>query len=419
MNANLRQMFNKIWQLNLFTSKPPETDPHQIRQQIISTRIYVILLTFSIVILTIYTAAIPITETQIQQLPNVEKYLQLYEKYPETLSCPCKQIAVSYENFVEINYTLHQVCSSYFVTSAWLYHLRNSWINEATVVFGFRKIGPSQFQALASLCNLVHDTITNSRIDFYATRYVSMHVPPLNFFQSQILLQTNAFKAFTTKQFLASLKLVRDITQANNLFSALETNARIIFLSDSFYATIHARQYGNCTCFGRSTCIFPALVYNGSNFQTLFFVSGFNVGCYPVEALLQSHLVCFYDITCFTKLTSFFSENIIEEKSVILNSSVPSRFTVTSTVGELLEEILVENWNQSISYSNYFDACQPMYCTYQIKTKNSVVVIIVTVTGLIGGLTSVLDIVIPYVVRLAYYMIRRRNQIRATVDSND
>ena len=115
---------------------------------------------------------------------------------------------------------------------------------------------------------------------------------------------------------------------------------------------------------------------------------------------------------------SYFTQNIVRANDIVLDSSAASRFNTTSTVGELVEELMVENWTHSIIYENYFSACQPTHCSYTIKTRNSAATVIITVTSLLGGLTSVLEIVIPYFVRFVTYVIRRRNRIPPIASGN-
>ena len=128
-------------------------------------------------------------------------------------------------------------------------------------------------------------------------------------------------------------------------------------------------------------------------------VRGLFSGCYILEALLQSTLECFYDQPCFDELTTALSQTIRPNVS-ILNATVPSNFSTTSTVGEMLSELMVEQWNWAVNYSGYFAQCRPSECHYTVKTKNDVIYIVTTVIGLVGGLVTALKVVIPLVVKV-------------------
>jgi beta-lactamase regulating signal transducer with metallopeptidase domain len=62
---------------------------------------------------------------------------------------------------------------------------------------------------------------------------------------------------------------------------------------------------------------------------------------------------------------------------------------------------MVEEWNSSIMYENYFNECEPTECTYTHQTKNNILYIITTIIGLIGGLTTALKLIVPRLVMLA------------------
>ncbi|CAF1247447.1 unnamed protein product [Didymodactylos carnosus] len=66
-------------------------DPHDIGNQLISTRLFVVCLLAALFILTVYTALIDVTVTHTVTSPSLEQYEKLYKNYPLTLSCPLLQ----------------------------------------------------------------------------------------------------------------------------------------------------------------------------------------------------------------------------------------------------------------------------------------------------------------------------------------
>jgi len=84
-----------------------------------------------------------------------------------------------------------------------------------------------------------------------------------------------------------------------------------------------------------------------------------------------------------------------------LDASLSSRFLENSTIEDLLDELMIEEWNSSILYDNYFNECEPTECTYTHQTKKSIIYIVTTIIGLIGGLTTALQLVVPRLVMLA------------------
>ncbi len=83
-----------------------------------------------------------------------------------------------------------------------------------------------------------------------------------------------------------------------------------------------------------------------------------------------------------------------------LDISLLSHFLENSTIEDLLDELMIEEWNRSIMYENYFNECEPTECTYTHQTKNSIIYIVTTIIGLIGGLTKALKLIVPRLVKV-------------------
>ena len=94
-------------ELNLFKSGLNEVEV--VRQERWSTRLYLILLIMSLLVLVIYSGfGIQTIHVTVQE-PSAELFEKLQLQYSETLQCPCSQIAVKYERFIQIQPTYHRV----------------------------------------------------------------------------------------------------------------------------------------------------------------------------------------------------------------------------------------------------------------------------------------------------------------------
>jgi hypothetical protein len=51
-------------------------------------------------------------------------------------------------------------------------------------------------------------------------------------------------------------------------------------------------------------------------------------------------------------------------------------------------------------YESYYNECQPTQCTYRIETRNDLIYIVTTLFGIVGGLITVLKLVVPRLVKL-------------------
>ena len=84
-----------------------------------------------------------------------------------------------------------------------------------------------------------------------------------------------------------------------------------------------------CTCGLSSKCIGPARLNNNT-------ISGLFIGCYPLEALLQSSLFfCFYYQSC---LGQFQTDNTIFTE---LNSSLPTHYSINSTIESTISQLMI------------------------------------------------------------------------------
>ena len=227
--------------LNLFPSIPPSTDDSELRRQRISTRLFIFLLILSLSVLIVYTSVITITETVHVNTPSLSHYSQLYSEFSQTLTCPCSKISVSNEKFLHINYTLHQVCNSTFVSENWILYFAYASIARYVFSGDYRSASILAFQTLSAFCQLVNETIATSLIRFYSNQYVSATVTPLQLFKTQTQTLIDEFISSTANSFTSSLRMIRGTTQGNGLQSAFQTN--YIHYSFPGRVIVHAKPF--------------------------------------------------------------------------------------------------------------------------------------------------------------------------------
>jgi len=293
-----------------------------------------------------------------------------------------------------------------FVTQDWIDYLAHSAIDQEAFPHDFRQSGIYTFQALNASCELVNQIISDSLIQFSSNQYVSPTVTPFELFQSQIKAFIRQFRSTTTNNFLRSLDMIRSTNQANALLSAISTNYEFYFRVGMLVAITRPHSYSDCPCDASSICISPSSIYNYPDKKPVFSVPGMYRGCYIVEALLQSTLECFYDQLCLNQLQSYYTPSSALNITS-LDSSLPSEYSVNSTIQELLNGLMIEEWNLSIAYNNYYNACQPIVCTYTYETTNGIVYIITVLLGLVGGLITVLKFVVPRLMKFIRWIIRK------------
>lgn len=153
-------IWRQLVSLNLFKRSGQQADEERIRFQLQATRLYLCILISILIILGIYRIA-SVYEFQGKiHHPSSETFEHLYNQYIDTLNCPCNQVSISYSQFIDVQYTLHPICSSDFIQQSWFRAISN--INRYPYV-DFRSSAISFFQILRSLCELANNTIVNSR----------------------------------------------------------------------------------------------------------------------------------------------------------------------------------------------------------------------------------------------------------------
>ena len=339
-----------------------------------------------------------VTKAVIVKTPTLDQYSHLYTEYPETLTCACTKISIDYEKLVNIQYSFHQVCMSDFVTDDWIYDLDLSFATISVSFNDFRWTGGTAFRALDIFCNLMNRSIYDGLDRFYKGTYISASVIPLELFEPQIKASVDQFKSSTTNSFLLSLSIIRDTTQSNALFNAQLTNYEMFVRIADRSAVSKPRVYESCQCPYSPTCNQKSAIYDSPNVIPTYIVPDFYVGCFAIESLLRSSLQCFYNQTCIKILRSTFSSGF-QANVTALDPSIPSVYFVNSTIQQMVNSLMVEKWNLSFRYASYYAECRPAQCIYTHTTGNDIIYIVTTLIGLVGGLMTVLKLVVPRAVK--------------------
>jgi hypothetical protein len=413
-NERARSLWHKSKQFfrnfNVFPSVPPSTNEYDCRNERISTRVFIFCFILILTILLFYISFVNVTKTVNIKTPTLAQYSQLYATYPQTLTCPCTTISINYGKFLHVEYSFHQVCSSIFVNENWTDYLATFADDNLMLLEDFRWTGTYTFQTLSVFCNVVNETISSNLISFYSSQYVSAFVVSSELFQTQITSVVDQFKSSIINSFLLFLSMIRSTNQGNSLLSALQTNSHLVpsFAYDDGRDVTNL--YSNCDCDYLATCVEPSAIFDLSSNTIVFSVPGLYIGCFVIEALLQSTLECFYDQTCINQLQSYLVSSL-PMYATALNSSLPTQYFIDSTIEELLDNLMVEQWNSSVMYDGYYNECQPAQCTYTHQAKNDIIYIVTTLIGLVGGLITVLKLVVPRMVKLFVRYILRQKRV--------
>ncbi|CAF3419966.1 unnamed protein product [Rotaria socialis] len=415
-------------------------DAHLLREQRISTRLYVISLTTTSFILVISTLLSAEKNIITIHNPSLKVYKELQEKFSTTLNCPCLTNTMPYNQFIVVETAMHQICSSSFVSEQWISAL---FIPDASRYSGidFRATASSQFELLKTLCEVARNNIFESLLNLNNTQLLDGNLLPENEIFIQAKTTSEQIRNDTTVRLNNALKLIELLTESNSFSSALNTNIvyfanRVMFHELFVYASSNTAWYSivnnktkryGCQF---SICFLPVGFYSFAEeidynrhakmephkYNASDLVPGFFGACTPYEAIFQANFICLYDIKCIKKLTHYFPRLVpLMPTTQPLNTAVPSKYPRNVTVNHLLQEIFLEQWRVSIDHIRYFAACAPKICTYSYTKQVNIAYMITMLISLYGGLQTILRFIIPYIV---HYSIKRRSNVISHTNTN-
>ncbi|CAF1235164.1 unnamed protein product [Adineta steineri] len=402
--------------LNLFASSSTINNEYELKNERISTRIFILLLTFSLLITLIYTAQVDITHTVEVKNPSIDQFQLLSLRYSDTLHCPCKNLAIHYESFIILKPQFHQLCTSDFIKHNWINHLDSA--ANIHMSDDFSDIGSLYFLTLASLCRLANETINSALKTFGSTQFIMANALIQNQLEEQIETSIKNFQSSTKFFFFKSHELIRYSIRINQIMTSLFGDMKVLadVESKGIHFSYHAYTNKTCQCRGFRQCIDSLTLRNRQLNQnmssSLFHIPGLVKSCYLIDAVQYSSLECFYNQSCIMMIEQFLSAPVVLNKQILpLNLSNRSQFHVSSKIYELLFNTMIEEWKETISYIKYFNHCKISLCTYSYTSKFNIIYMITTLISFAGGLTEVFRFLIPRIVKF----IRRRFVSPATL----
>jgi hypothetical protein len=215
--SRLRRFFVE---LNFF--KTTARDEQILTIQKWSTRLYIALLIPAMSILLAYTI-IQVQSKPIKVLnPSLSTYMHLYDTY-DNVQCPCTQLSVTYDNFLQLSPLFHQVCSSDLISEEWIDFLLDKNTTALKYPLDFRTTAFNQFQNLRQLCQLSNTAINDGIQTLNKSQLISGELLNEQLFISQVKADILEFQTVTISDFTRSLLFTRNFIGGNALLSAAET----------------------------------------------------------------------------------------------------------------------------------------------------------------------------------------------------
>jgi hypothetical protein len=432
-NRSYKSVKNHILNFNIFNNRTPlNVTSHELRNGIHSTRIFILLLFNIITAFVLSSALLPEFKTVTVEHINKNEYEKLKEKYSETLRCPCKKISIEYAEFSLMEPTFHPICSSMYIIDQWfLKHLPFLGINPLIVLptmykdsRNFRIAGPSQFRILSLFCKLSNRTVYNNLAVLNKTALISSHVLSLSSFESQTNAFIDRFISSTVNTFLGTIDIIATVTQPDEF--SLNLDPLHNWWYDDDYMNYSSPFWSSCyPCKIKRNCLHEVVLYSpniiptsGSYVQWMqssHVILGWYGGCSVLSSLMFSNFQCFFSEECVTNIEAYIhkfdwvahdyipADNRYPQPAklvyIALNSSILNQSTINSTIKQIIRQLMVESWNPKVFYSKYFSACEPTSCTYAYMGRSALLHVLSLIIGLVGGLTTILKLVIPPIVK--------------------
>jgi hypothetical protein len=249
--------------------------------------------------------------------------------------------------------------------------------------------------------------INDALVNFNGIQFISGTPIPPDSFDIQIDAIIDLFISSTIQEFARSRAFLRDEFQLNNIMAGVFTNVwfekqSYWILSDNAsdsFVVVKPVIYGNnqskCSCEDSPFCTEPLYIDDNRLYQ----VPGMFTGCYLIEALLQSNIACFYNQSCINDLIQQLNPTVIINTTA-LDATIKSRYELNSTIGSIVDQLMVEQWINTTSHKAYYTQCYPVKCTYTYVGKrgwlNTFTIMITPVNGLI----IILKMIVPLIMNI-------------------
>ena len=378
------KLIKLLREANIFKQYP--SNDRQIRYQRYATRLYICLLGVSVGILATYTLLGKSTYRETVFHPAESDYLRLERTYPQSLSCLCTSISMSYSTFISIELRYHQLCSSDLISSQWIRYSYSAF-DLGAYVLDYRFHAARQFQTLAMFCDQARHTINVAMQNFLQTIWVNSQVMREQLFRAQIDYLFHQWNSSTVNLYTQTIELILVSNQANQLMNRL--NVYFYVDRNTSQTTIGPRRYDECNCAFFATCHTPMNIFGDSYVNStrlvLHSIPNFFVGCFLIEALLSSTLECFYNRTCMLELDQYLDSTLRQSWNYpALNASLNSPY---ETVQSLVSRLMVDSWSWNVNFSTYYSTCAPYSCVFEYQSRNDLVYVITVIIGVFGGLS--------------------------------
>lgn len=337
--------------------------------------------------------------------PSITEYEQFYLLHGSNLRCPCKKISIPHKQFMQVTVTYHHICNSKFIEPTWINGLFMDSYWFAYKRDDIRVRGAAYFNLLSVLCRFADEYVSNTIDTALQETYHTLQLISEADFDSQTSSMIKKLQVNMMREFQRTFDLYRNVTHSSSFVSSYYLNWYVWLVDASTYKTIPidaVTTNDGCSCGTQSDCIVQAGIFNGQTGVQLEQIPGLMIGCSVVETLFRSTLACLYSKQCIDMIISYTGSNIHDFGP--LNVSSSTQFMIDTKIGDIFNQLFVEEWRLNASYLAFFQECDPMHCSYSQNKQKDSIFLITKLLGLHGGLSISLQFLTPYIVKLYFKM---------------
>jgi len=210
-------------ELNLFSDDPFWSSTLTYSEQMFSTRLFILFVSISLLVIVIYSSLTPVTHDVILYNFSINDFERLENVYPNTINVPCNKVSIPYNKFLSLSPIFHEVCSSSFISDEWISSL---FLLNATShnILDYRTFGFSEYRSLSLLCNISVQSVKDTHQTFNSTHLFSRNLlTRIHFNEISSVIFNNLQQNILTNE-KRTVNIISMITAQNRLISALRTN---------------------------------------------------------------------------------------------------------------------------------------------------------------------------------------------------
>ena len=402
----LKGSFQSIRFFNLYKSN--EGEANNISLQLKYTRIYLVLLISSLLVILFFTVIIQHSATVITPYPDLKDYEYLMTLHLDNVDCPCTHIAIPYEKIItELNVTsFHEVCSSKKLSKIVELGLPKGGIFN-TGHYNFDNWHNYFIRGLYQLCTIAQQIVDDGLLTFLSSTMLVYRMIPRKTFDEEMNTILIRFKNTLPIALNQTLDLIRAVGHDNALIQGIPPNWNIFLEDDNTSFVIESVTHNltdanrTCSCATDRDCVVPVTVYDRAEWILVNSPAGVVFGCAMIESILRSSLFCFYQSQCVAEYWTLYQRPDIpwstykQVAQYILNTSL-TRFSINDTIETLLQSLFIESWSSHISYEKFFESCAPTQCRSTYFYRFDLFQIFTTFLSVCAALPIILRFLVPY-----------------------